>query len=71
MRRRRSEKRHWPSGVMVTLYKNVSDAYNAIVSGDKSKSWAVFSYEKGTDDLKVSSQGSRGYGLGVPGADVT
>ena len=41
----------------VTIYKNVSDAYNDIISGDSSKAWAVFSYDKGSDDLKVSSTG--------------
>jgi hypothetical protein len=38
----------------------IATAYQAVVRGDPLTEWAIFTYEKGTNDLKVQSTGAGG-----------
>lgn len=40
--------------------RELRTAYEAVQSGDPSTDWAIFTYEKGSNDLKVQSTGSGG-----------
>ena len=40
--------------------KDLAAAYGKVLSGDPEVEWAVFSYDKGTNDLKVQESGNGG-----------
>lgn len=40
--------------------RDLRSAYEAVQSGDPDTEWAVFTYDKGTNDLKVQSTGAGG-----------
>ncbi|CDZ97972.1 Drebrins and related actin binding proteins [Phaffia rhodozyma] len=40
--------------------RSLLDAYNQVVSGDPNTSWTIFTYDRGTNDLKVQDSGSGG-----------
>ncbi|KAJ3038042.1 hypothetical protein HK097_003306, partial [Rhizophlyctis rosea] len=43
-----------------TFSKDLNDAYNKVLAGDDSTDWAIFSYDKGGNDLKVTGTGDGG-----------
>ena len=40
--------------------RELREAYDAVQSGDPSTEWAVFTYDKGSNDLKVQAKGAGG-----------
>jgi hypothetical protein len=39
--------------------RELTEAYQQVRTGDPNKEWAVFGYDKGTNDLKVLETGGR------------
>jgi hypothetical protein len=41
-------------------HRSLLDAYNAVLSGDPNTDWTIFTYDKGSNDLKVQDTGYGG-----------